>query len=279
MFFFVCLSRYVARHRKLRRCVSVLNLGGTGIRPPDSFSYHSNFVFVLVFVFVFVLVLVLVLQQAASTGDIFYCSGSRQLNHSSSSIVLVLLLTFALYSSIQHLLPVKACSRLFFSVLRRCPISYDFSDGKYSIKTVTGTTQKLQRVQNSAARMEVQASKRSYAKPFFCKILLSEFPEALLWSVSAHAVVLWLGSVVGYRTLRPQDTSDPHETLQHRLKTLLLQKRATRHFCIRSTKSWDTLIDPGQFRQDTAPPVIRLKVGAEVSWCQNVLWPKCLAPV
>jgi len=67
------------------------------------------------------------------------------------------------------------------------------------------------------------------------------------------------------------------KTLQHRLKTLLHQKRGTRHFGIRSTKSWDTL-DPGQFRQDTAPPVIWLKVGAEVSCCQNVLWPKCPAP-
>ena len=34
---------------------------------------------------------------------------------------------------------------------------------------------------------------------------------------------------------------------------------------IRSTKSRDTL-DPGQFRHDTAPPVIRLKIGAEVSF-------------
>jgi len=39
-----------------------LNLGGTGINPRT--------------VFVFVLVLV-------PSGDIFYCSGSRQLNHSS----------------------------------------------------------------------------------------------------------------------------------------------------------------------------------------------------
>jgi len=52
---------------------------------------------------------------------------------------------------------------------------------------------------------------------------------------------------------------------------------ATGHFGIRSTKSRDTL-DPGQFRQDTAPKVIRLKVGAEVSWCRNVLWPKCPVP-
>jgi len=81
----------------------------------------------------------------------------------------------------------------------------------------------------------------------------------------------------GHKTLRHQDTSDPHETLQHRLKTLLHQKPGTRHFGIRSTKSRDTL-DLGQFRQNTAPPLIRLKVGAEVSWCRNVLWPKCPAP-
>jgi len=32
---FVCPSRYDARHRKPRRCVYALNLGGTGISPPD----------------------------------------------------------------------------------------------------------------------------------------------------------------------------------------------------------------------------------------------------
>ena len=49
---FVCPSRYDARHRKPRRCVYALNLGGTGISPRT--------------VLVFVLVLVLVLQQAAT---------------------------------------------------------------------------------------------------------------------------------------------------------------------------------------------------------------------
>ena len=34
-----------ARHRKPRRCVYALNLGGTGISPPDSFSYRSSFLF------------------------------------------------------------------------------------------------------------------------------------------------------------------------------------------------------------------------------------------
>jgi len=71
---FFCPSRYVARHRKPRRCVYVLNLGGTGIRPPDSFSYRSNFRFRF---------RSRSRYSSSSSGDIFYCSGSRQLNHSS----------------------------------------------------------------------------------------------------------------------------------------------------------------------------------------------------
>ena len=75
--FFVCPSRYVARHRKPRRCIYVLNLGGTGIRPPDSFSYHSIFRFRSSFRF-------RSRSSSCSTtsGDIFYCRGSRQLNQS-----------------------------------------------------------------------------------------------------------------------------------------------------------------------------------------------------
>ena len=70
-FLSACPSRYVARHRKPRRCVYVLTLGGTGIRPPDSFSYRSNFRFRSSF------------RSRSSfssttSGDIFYCSGSRQ---------------------------------------------------------------------------------------------------------------------------------------------------------------------------------------------------------
>jgi len=42
---FVCPSRYDARHRKPRRCVYALNLGETGISPPDSFSFRSSFRF------------------------------------------------------------------------------------------------------------------------------------------------------------------------------------------------------------------------------------------
>ena len=78
---FVCPSRYDARHRKPRRWVYVLNLGGTGIRPPDSFSYRSNFRSSFSFSF---------RSSSCSTtsGDIFYCSGSRQLNHSSVNVEL-----------------------------------------------------------------------------------------------------------------------------------------------------------------------------------------------
>ena len=78
---FFCPSRYVARHRKPRRCVYVLNLGGTDIRPQDSFSYRSNFRFRS-----------RSRSSSCSTtsGDIFFCSGSRQLNHSSFLSVFVI---------------------------------------------------------------------------------------------------------------------------------------------------------------------------------------------
>ena len=77
-FLFVCPSRYVASHRKPRRFVYALNSGGTGISLPDSFSYRSNFRFRSSF---------RSRSRSSSTtsGDIFYCSGSRQLNHSSYS--------------------------------------------------------------------------------------------------------------------------------------------------------------------------------------------------
>jgi len=91
VFLFVCPSRYDARHRKPRRCVYALNLGGTGIRPPDSFSYRSNFRFRSSFRFRsnFRSRSSFRFRSRSSScsttsGDIFYCSGSRQLNHSSS---------------------------------------------------------------------------------------------------------------------------------------------------------------------------------------------------
>ena len=118
LFLFVCPSRYDARHRKPRRCVYVLNLGGTGISPrtsppgkstpgqktpqpkvsppaksargksppgqktPGQKHPRTN----------------VPLAKSApgqkcprakdpwgtTSGDIFYCSGSRQLNHYSS---------------------------------------------------------------------------------------------------------------------------------------------------------------------------------------------------
>jgi len=80
--FFVCLSRYDARHRKPRRCIYALNLGGTGISPPDSFSYRSNFRFRSSFRF-HSRFRSRSSSSSTTSGDIFYCSGSRQLNHSS----------------------------------------------------------------------------------------------------------------------------------------------------------------------------------------------------
>jgi len=80
----VCLPHYVARHRKPRRCVYVLNLGGTGIRPPDSFSFRSNFRSSFTFSFRSSFCFRSRSCSCSTTsGDIFYCSGSRQLNHSS----------------------------------------------------------------------------------------------------------------------------------------------------------------------------------------------------
>ena len=113
VFLFVCPSCYDARHRKPRRCVYALNLGGTGISPPDKSHRQTN-------------------KQVRgqktppdkstprqkspqpkvplaksapgqktpgekappppptpghpTSGDIFYCSGSRQLNHSSFNL-------------------------------------------------------------------------------------------------------------------------------------------------------------------------------------------------
>ena len=73
-FWSVCPSRYDARHRKPRRCVYALNSGGMGISPPDSFSFRSSFHFRSNF---------RSRSSCTTSGDIFYCSGSWQLNHSS----------------------------------------------------------------------------------------------------------------------------------------------------------------------------------------------------
>ena len=83
--FFVCPSRYDARHRKTRRFVYALILGGTGISPPDSFSYRSNFLFRSSFRSGFSIRFRFRSSSSSTTsGDIFYCSGSRQLDYSSS---------------------------------------------------------------------------------------------------------------------------------------------------------------------------------------------------
>jgi len=87
---------------------------------------------------------------------------------------------------------------------------------------------------------------------------------------------------IGYRTLRHQDTLGHFDT---DLKTLRHQKRGMRHFDTSAViEEKPGHFDPGPFRWDTAPPVIRLELrhqfcGAELSRCRSVLWPKCPAPV
>ena len=81
--FFVCLSVTLrCMHRKPRRCIYALNLGGTGISSPDSFSYRSNFRFRSSFCS-------RSSSSSTTSGDIFYCSGSRQLNHSSWNVWII----------------------------------------------------------------------------------------------------------------------------------------------------------------------------------------------
>ena len=53
-----------------------MNLGGTGISPPDKRHPRTIFVFVLVFVFVFVIVFVLVLVTKAATYSIAAVAGN-----------------------------------------------------------------------------------------------------------------------------------------------------------------------------------------------------------
>ena len=57
-----------------------MNLGRTGKRTPYSFSYRSNFRFCSRFRSRYS-------SSSTTSGDIFYCSGSRQLNHSSLQVV------------------------------------------------------------------------------------------------------------------------------------------------------------------------------------------------
>jgi len=74
LFFSITLRCY--RHRKPRRFVYALKLGGTDISPPDTFSFSSSFHFRSLF-------RSRSSSSSTTSGDIFYCSGSRQLNHSS----------------------------------------------------------------------------------------------------------------------------------------------------------------------------------------------------
>jgi len=88
-FFLFCPSRYDARHKQPRRCVYALNLGERAyISPPDSFSYRSNFRFRSSF-------RSRSSPSSTTSGDIFYCSGSRQLNHSSFTLL------YAYYTTVQ----------------------------------------------------------------------------------------------------------------------------------------------------------------------------------
>jgi len=63
-----------------------------------------------------------------------------------------------------------------------------------------------------------------------------------------------------------------HKTLRHRLKTILHQKRGTRHFGIRSTKSRDS----GQFGPRKIPTRHSSTGDSTSSWCRSVLVPKYL---
>jgi len=98
----VCPSRYDARHRKPRRCVYALNLGGTGISPPDSFSFRSS---------------------STTSADILYCSGSRQLNHSS----------FFCICSTPRVIYLSIVALMYVSY----PCSYSHYDITYAIRCTT----------------------------------------------------------------------------------------------------------------------------------------------
>ena len=119
VFLFVCPSRYDARHRKPRRSVYALNLGGTGISPPDKRpppgQKHPG-------------------QKSPgpghpTSGDIFYCSGSRQLNHSSLShknvIVHFYLNVMTRLFSYRHAYQARAstyCPRGILTIIYLCPL-------------------------------------------------------------------------------------------------------------------------------------------------------------
>jgi len=130
---FFCPSRYDARHRKPRRCVYAFNLGGTGISTPDNFSYRSNFRSRSNFRFRSSSSFSFSFRSSfrfrsrsrssscsTTSGDIFYCSGIRQLNHSSCIIGVTCLTLFFVQNDDndddddedKQLLSVALCIRL-----------------------------------------------------------------------------------------------------------------------------------------------------------------------
>ena len=78
------------------------------------------------------------------------------------------------------------------------------------------------------------------------------------------AIPVWTGTMTvatvtghfGHKTLRHQNTSDPHETLRHQI----------------DEKS-------GHFGPRTIPTRHSYTGDSAERWCRNVLWPKCPAPV
>ena len=100
---FVCLSITLRRQAQKAQTVRIsIELGGNGRKHPDNFSYRSNFRFSY--------------RSSSSyttSGDIFYCSGSRQLNHSS-------LLLFCLFSAV--------CLMLVDLADRNSSLCNDYSD-------------------------------------------------------------------------------------------------------------------------------------------------------
>jgi len=127
--------------------------------------------------------------------------------------------------------------------------------------------------------MTDMASKRATSKCVATALVCQPCWVSCCWrSLSAH----------GYRTLRPQDTSASRQagTLRHRYQDTLTAKtwyETLRHDTSAVIEEKPGHFDPGQFRWDTAPLVIRLKLrhqfcGADVSRCRSVLLPKCPSP-
>jgi len=98
---FFCLFVFLSvRHATMLGTeIYALNLGGTGISPPDCFSFRSRF-------------RSRYSSSYTTSGDIFYCSGSRQLNHSS--------LVFILFTSGDTYTVVNSCIFNSFLITKVC---------------------------------------------------------------------------------------------------------------------------------------------------------------